>query len=66
MTGTAERCKEGSQAWSATRDTPGVTVQGAWHPGRGAGKDGYRCPGVSLAHSLNPWLISVHRSAVPL
>jgi len=26
MTGTAERCKEGSQVWSATRDTPGSSV----------------------------------------
>ena len=29
MMGTAERCKEGSQVWSAKRDTPGSRLKTA-------------------------------------
>ena len=54
MFSTAERCKEGSQVWSATRDTPGSRFK-TWHPGRGARKVGYRCPrGIARSARSTP------------
>jgi hypothetical protein len=66
VSGTAERCKAGSQVWSAQRDTPGSRFK---IPGTPAGVPGMTVvvvQGCRSLCSLNPWLISVHRSAVPL
>ena len=66
MTGTAERCKEGSQVWSATRDTPGSRFKSPGTPAGVREKTVIVVQGCRSLCSLNPWLISVHRSAVPL
>ena len=66
MTGTAERCKEGSQVWSAKRDTPGSRFKRPGIPAGVSGKTVIGVQGYRSLCSLNPWLISVRRSAVPL
>ena len=61
---TAERCKEDSRVWSATRDTPGLSNQRALAPQPGVPGRGSPYQGFRSLRSLNPWLPSLHRSAV--
>jgi hypothetical protein len=65
MRGTAERCKKGRQVWSAKRDTPESRFKRRGTPAGVPVRTVIVVQGYRSLCSLNPWLISVHRSAVP-